>query len=147
MPKLTPTAEFESNYIASHIPGNKNPISYPAVPHLVFTFPRIAAVGVTIEEAQSNKEEYRIVSVPYSQAMLWLSKNEKDIELTFIFNKENLLVGAAIYGSDAENWIDILTLIINKKLTTADLREMIFSFPTQTYGLTATLISAFLRRD
>ena len=38
IPKLTPTAEFESNYIAEHILGKKDPICYPAIPNLVFTF-------------------------------------------------------------------------------------------------------------
>ena len=48
IPKLTPTAEFESNYAAGQILGDTDPISYPATPHLVFTLPRIAQAGVTL---------------------------------------------------------------------------------------------------
>lgn len=40
IPRLTPTATFESNYIAEHILGKKEPISYPVIPNLVFTLPR-----------------------------------------------------------------------------------------------------------
>lgn len=43
IPKLTPTAEFESDYIAYSILGlNHNPIVYPVIPNLVITLPCIA---------------------------------------------------------------------------------------------------------
>ncbi len=53
IPKLTPTAEFESNYIAGQLLGKSDaPIVYPATPNLVLTLPRIAQVGITIDEAK-----------------------------------------------------------------------------------------------
>ena len=142
IPRLTPTAAFESEYIAAHILGKEQkPIQYPAVPSVVFTLPRIAQVGVKVKEAETIPEKYRIARVPYSQTMLWLAKNEKDIDITFIFDKSNCLVGAAVYGSEAGTWIDVLTLIINQKLTADQLKNIIFSFPTSTYGLISFLIS------
>ncbi len=55
IPKLTPTAEFDSNYIALDIllPIH-SAIKYPPVPNLVFTLPRIAQTGVTIKEAKKK---------------------------------------------------------------------------------------------
>ena len=55
VPKLTPTAEFESNYIALDIllPGFlKRKITYPVIPNLVFTLPRIGQVGVDTKKAK-----------------------------------------------------------------------------------------------
>ena len=141
IPRLTPTAEYESNYIASLLLGGcDTPICYPNIPNLVFTLPRIAQVGVTITEAEKAPEQYRVVSVPYGLQNEWIDNRETDIELTYIFDKEDYLVGAAIYGSDAGTWIDFLTLIINKKITAADLRSMIFAFPTHTYMLVNSLL-------
>lgn len=141
IPKLTPTAEFESNYLASLLLGETDePICYPPIPNLVFTLPRIAQVGVTISEAEKAPEKYRVVSVPYGAQNEWIDNRETDIELTYIFDLEDYLVGAAIYGSDAGTWIDFLTLIINKKITAADLRSMIFAFPTHTYMLVNSLL-------
>lgn len=141
IPKLTPTAEFESNYIAGQILGiSTDPICYPAVPNLVFTLPRIAQVGVTVEQAQKDPDNYRIAEVPYGAQNEWVDNRELDIELTFIFDKEGYLAGAAVYGSEGGTWIDFFTLIINKKMTATDLRGMIFAFPTQTYMLISTLI-------
>ncbi len=141
IPKLTPTAEFESNYIAAQILGLSDaPICYPAVPNLVFTLPRIAQAGVTVEEAEAAPACYRVVNIPYGAQNEWVNNRELDAELTFIVDREGHLAGAAIYGSEAGTWIDFLTLVINTKLTGADLRPMIFAFPTQTYMLVSLLI-------
>ncbi len=141
VPKLTPTAAFESDYIAEQILGISDaPIQYPAVPNLVFTLPRIAQVGISIAEAEANPELYQVHSVPYGTQQLWLAGNETDIDITFIIAKDGTLRGAAVYGSEAGVWIDMLTLIINQKLNGLDLRKMIFSFPTSTYGLLSVLI-------
>ncbi len=144
IPKLTPTAEFESNYIAAQILGISDaPICYPAVPNLVFTLPRIAQVGVTVDEAKDHPDDYNIVEIPYGVQNEWVDNRELDIEMTYIFDKDGFLAGAALYGSEAGTWIDFLTLIINKKMTAQDLRSMIFAFPTQTYMIIATLIPLF----
>lgn len=141
IPRLTPTAEFESNYIASQILGLSDaPIRYPAVPNLVFTLPRIAQVGVTVDEAEKCPERYRVVDIPYGVQNEWVDNRELDIDMTFIIDREGFLAGAALYGSEAGTWIDFLTLVVNKKISGEELRNMIFAFPTQTYMIASTLI-------
>ncbi len=147
IPKLTPTAEFESNYIALDILnplGGK--IEYPAVPNLVFTLPRIAQSGVSVSDAEAHPELYRVEKAPIGQTMSWLNKNQPDEHITFIFDKKNHLVGAAAFSDQAGEYIDLLTIIINQKLGAGDLSKMIFSFPTQTYGLVSTLIPLMLKK-
>ncbi len=139
IPRLTPTATFESNYIAEHILGKKEPISYPAIPNLVFTLPRIAQVGVGVEEAEKAPGKYRVEVVPYGKMLLFDSSNEADNEFTFIIDKENHLVGAAFYGSEAAALVNYVTFIINCKITGEQLDKMIFAFPTQTYGVYSML--------
>lgn len=147
IPKLTPTAEFESNYIAMDILNPVNgKIEYPAVPNLVFTLPRIAQTGVSVKEAQAHPESYRIEKSPIGQTMAWLNKNQPDEHITFIFDKKNHLVGAAVFSDQAGEYIDLLTIIINQKLDVKALSKMIFSFPTQTYGLVSTLIPMMLKK-
>jgi glutathione reductase (NADPH) len=146
VPKLTPTAEFESNYIAGQLLGLSDaPIVYPAVPNLVFTLPRIAQVGVSVDAAKADQEHYKVVNIPYGQKNDWVDNHETDADITFVFDQEGYLCGAAIYGSEAGNWLDYLTLIIDKKMTAADLRSTIMSFPTQTYMLWSLLI-LYLKR-
>ena len=142
-----PTAEFESNYIALDIalPINKK-IKYPAVPHLVFTLPRIAVVGVTIKEAEAHKDLYRIERVEIGKTWAWGNKNQRDEHITYIIDKKRRLVGAAVMSDDAGVYIDILTLIINLKVGVRKLSKMIFSFPTQSYALISSLIPVLLKK-
>ena len=135
IPKLTPTALFESRYIADLLLGKTDkPICYPAVPNLVFTFPRIAQVGVGLDEARKDSK-YRVVDVPYGQFFLFNTHNEATAKLAFIFDKEsNLLVGAAAVGSDAGAWIDVLSLVIFNKMTREQFAHYIYAFPTTTCG-------------
>lgn len=141
IPKLTPTATFESNYIALQILGlSSDPISYPAIPNLVFTLPRISQTGVTLAEAESRPDSWRIETVEYGKRLLFEAKNEADAEFSFVFSKKTgLLAGAAFYGTDAGIWADIATLVINQKLTGRDLGQMIFTFPTESQGLISLL--------
>ena len=147
IPKLTPTAEFESNYIALDIINPVNgEIEYPAVPNLVFTLPRIAQTGVTVAEAEAHPELYRVKKNPIGLTMAWLNKNQPDEHITFIFDKKNDLVGAAAFSDQAGEYMDLLTLIINQKLGAKELSKMIFSFPTPTYSVIASLIPLFLEQ-
>ena len=82
----------------------------------------------------------------FGKTMAWLNKNRAEEHLTFAFNDKGELVGAAaVYGDQAGEYIDLLT-IINKKLKAKDLSSMIFSFPTTTYGLVSSLIPLMLMR-
>ncbi len=146
IPRLTPTAEFESNYIAAQILGDVSPICYPVVPNLVFTLPRIAQVGVTLSEAEVHPDAFRIDEWHYGPQNEWVDNRELDIDLTLVLDNDGHLVGAAIYGSEAGTWIDFLTLVINAKLTGADIRKMVFAFPTQTYMLASHLATALVAR-
>lgn len=146
IPRLTPTAEFESNYIAAQILGNDAPICYPVVPNLVFTLPRIAQVGVTVDEAKADPDAYRLDEWHYGPQNEWVDNRELDIDLTLVLDNDGHLVGAAIYGSEAGTWIDFLTLVINTKLTALEMRSMIFAFPTQTYMLASHLATVLVAR-
>lgn len=140
LPKLTPVAEFDSNYIAAQILGlDSAPISYPVIPNLVFTLPRIAQVGVSLDAAAMEPDRYKVIPVPYGPQNEWIDNRETDASVTFVLDQEGYLAGAAVYGSEGGPWIDFLTLIINEKLTAADLHRMIFAFPTQTYMLVSAL--------
>lgn len=139
IPKLTPTAAFESNYIASQILKEDNQaIKYPSIPVIAFTLPRIAEVGLSIVEAQKKPDKYQIKVIPYGQS--FDTKHDVSAELTLIFNKENnQVVGAAVYGGDAPHLINLLTFVIEKELTATDLGQLIFGFPDVSYSILSSI--------
>lgn len=135
IPKLTPTATFESNYIAAHIlKMNEMPIQYPAIPSVLYSLPRLSNIGVGIEEAKNN-DEYKVIDIPFGKRMVFEYKNETEAEMTIVLDSEKRLVGAAIYGDDAPDLINLLTFIVNQKLTARDLNQMIFAFPGSSSGV------------
>ena len=104
------------------------------MPNLIFTFPRIAQVGVSLDEARKD-DKYRVADVPYGQAFLFNTHNEAEAKIAFIFDKESdLLLGAAAIGSDAGAWIDVLSLVIFNKMTHDQFAHYIYAFPTTTCG-------------
>lgn len=143
IPRLTPTATFESNYIAAQILGlDAGAINYPVVPSIVFTLPRLAETGVTVAEAEADAAQYRVERITYGRNMLFQTKNEPEAELTIIIDSKNKLVGAAIYGDDAPDLINILSLIINQHLSAEELSQMIFAFPSASIGVLSLIMAA-----
>ncbi|WP_461244827.1 dihydrolipoyl dehydrogenase family protein [Secundilactobacillus muriivasis] len=134
-PKLTPTATFESNYIARTILGSTDPISYPAIPSVVFTMPRLAEVGVSVAEAEAHTDLYRTQVVPFGQQLAFEFKLALDAEATLVFDKAGYLVGASLYADDGDDLVNLLTLIINARFTADQLQQQIFAFPSATSGV------------
>ena len=139
IPRLTPTATFESNYIALAILGAPQPIQYPAVPNVVFTLPRIAAAGVTVNQALKEPDKYTVAKVEYGKLLAFEYRNETDAEATVILDKNKYLVGAELYGDQAGEMINIITMIINGRMTMEMIMGTIWAFPTQTDGLVEML--------
>lgn len=146
IPKLTPTATFESNYIAAHILGNPEPIRYPAIPSVVFTLPRIVRIGVTVAQAKAEPERYHVAPIKFGQLLAFQYKNELDAEATVVLDGHDYLVGAELYGEDAGDMVNVLAIIINKRMSANELGGMVFAFPTPTDGL-IELLTPMLHRD
>lgn len=146
IPRLTPTAFFEANYITKLLLGDDREINYPVVPHLVYTIPRIAQVGVTQKEAAAS-DEYHTVDFDYGDLLLFQTRHEPESRVSFILDKENYLVGADIYGDFAAELINFLTLIITQRFSAADLKRMVFAFPAHSSTLTIMALEGILKQD
>lgn len=142
--KLTPTATFESNYIAEQILGNPDPIDYPVVPAVVFAMPRLAKVGISVAKAQENPNLYHVQDVPYGPQLGIMNKNELDSDIKAVLDKDDYLVGAEMIGNQADDLINLLTLIINQHLSADDLDKQIFAFPSASHGV-ITLLQMAMR--
>lgn len=135
IPKLTPTATFESNYIAAHILGmTQDEIQYPAIPSVLYSLPRLSQIGVSVQGAEQN-ERYTVKHIPFGKQMAFEYKNETDAEMYVVLDEEKRLVGADIYGVDAADLVNLLVFIINQRMTAQDLNQLIFSFPGASSGV------------
>ncbi|WP_323703750.1 NAD(P)/FAD-dependent oxidoreductase [Mammaliicoccus sp. Dog046] len=135
IPKLTPTATFESNYIAGQILGiNEDAIQYPAIPTVLYSLPRLSQIGITTKQAQDN-DQYTVKDIPFGKLMLFEFKNEIDAEMSIVLDSNKHLVGAEIYANDAANLINLVTFIVNQQMTAQDLNQLVFAFPGSSSGV------------
>ncbi|MDF7637018.1 NAD(P)/FAD-dependent oxidoreductase [Leuconostocaceae bacterium ESL0958] len=135
IPKLTPTAAFESRYLTALFKGSTDqPIQYPAISEIVFTSPRIAQVGVRIADAEADPDRYDMTEVSYDGDWFRQVENEQGAKLTMIFDKQSgLLVGAAELSHEADNMINAIVPYIQMGLSKEQLNDLIYTFPSLEY--------------
>ena len=127
--KLVTVAIHQSKYLAKELLGEADEITYPVVPAVAYTIPRIATVGVPAYIAEES-DEYEVHTIKYGQAYSLELKNDTTAEAKVIVDKDLQIVGAEIYAADAENVVNMFTFIINKKITLEELDYMIYAFPS-----------------
>lgn len=146
IPRLTPTAFFEANYITQKLLGDGRELDYPIVPNLVYTIPRIAQVGVSQREAAVS-DDYHTIDFDYGDLLLFQTRHEKEAKASFVLDKENYLVGADIYADFAPELINFLSLVISQRFSAKDLKNMIFAFPAHSSTLTIMVLQGILKQD
>ncbi|MCZ4317751.1 NAD(P)/FAD-dependent oxidoreductase [Aequorivita viscosa] len=129
---LTPTSSQEARIVSLNIRNeNSTKMNFPPVPSVVFTIPQIASIRLTEEEAK--KKGYKI-TVEYKSVPKWFNAkriNEKVYAYKTIVDKDrNLILGAHIIASEAGEMINLFVLAMCGKLTTENLKAMIFAYPT-----------------
>ncbi|WP_458453576.1 dihydrolipoyl dehydrogenase family protein [Methanobrevibacter sp.] len=129
IPKLVTVAIHQSKYLAKELLGEADGITYPVVPAVAYTIPRIATVGVPAFVAQDS-DEYDVHQIRYGNSYSLELKNDTTAEAKVIVDRDLQIVGAEIYAADAENVANMFAFIINKKITLEELDYMIYAFPS-----------------
>ena len=127
--KLVTVAIHQSKYLSKELLGGADEITYPVVPAVAYTIPRIATVGVPAYVAEKS-DEYDVHRIQYGKAYSLELKNDTTAEAKVIVDKDLNIVGAEIYAADAENVANMFAFIINKKITLEELDYMIYAFPS-----------------
>ncbi|EOL49913.1 dihydrolipoyl dehydrogenase family protein [Enterococcus caccae] len=130
-PKLTPVSSFEGSYLAKLLSGTlQEAIHYPEIPTIIFSSPKLAQVGLKEGEVLEN-EKYEQQNIDLSQWFTYKHLNESLVKAKIITDKDTgLLVGATVLGNEAEQLINLFTLMINQKVVSDKINEMIMLYPT-----------------
>lgn len=130
-PKITPTAIFESQYLAQLFTNQtSDTIHYPAIATTVFSSPRISQVGINPNEAEKQPDKYSVEHFEYGDDWFKQVQNELDGGLTLVFDQEHILVGAVEYSNEAVDSINGLLDIIELRLTHEQVQRFIYTFPS-----------------
>ncbi|TPR12326.1 dihydrolipoyl dehydrogenase family protein [Apilactobacillus timberlakei] len=129
-PKLTPTAIFESQYLTSLFSGDtKDAIDFPAIPSVVFTTPRIAEVGVSVDEAK-NSDKYTVEETDMTKDWYRAITKEQIAKRAYVFDKEHHLVGATEVSDQADSVIDSILPAVALKLDQKQVGRLVHLFPS-----------------
>ncbi len=127
--KLVTVAIHQSKYLAKELLGEADEITYPVVPAVAYTIPRIATVGIPAYVAEES-DEYEVHTIRYGKSYSVVLKNDATAEAKVIVDRDLNIVGAEIIAADAENVANMFAFIINKNITLEELDYMIYTFPS-----------------
>lgn len=106
-------------------------MDYNFVPSVVFTAPEIATVGKNEKDLTNAGIAYQVKKIPYGSNGKALILNQPLGFVKLLREVEtNRLVGASVYGADANALIATLTVALQNNLSTEDLKKTIFAHPT-----------------
>ncbi len=129
---LTPVSSQEARIVSENIrKGNKTKLDFPPVPSVVFTIPQVASIGLTEDEAKEKGYDFL---VEYKSVPKWFNAKRVNEEVytykTIVDKERNIILGAHIIASEAGEMINLFVLAMCGKLTTENIKAMIFAYPT-----------------
>src|SRR5690606_41125181 len=129
---LTPTSSQEARIVSLNIrKGNRTKMHFPPVPSVVFTFPQLAAIGLTQEDAKEKGYDF---VVEYKSVPKWFNARHINESVyaykTIVEKKRNIVLGAHIIATEAGEMINLFVLVMCGKLTCGNIKQMIFAYPT-----------------
>ena len=137
-PPLSPVASDQGAIAAENIlkAKSRRMPSYVSTPSVVYTTPCVAKVGYTEGEAQAQSIDYDVI---VSDLAKWFDAKRTNLKFSkskiLVEKRTNKIVGAHIIANHAEDLINIFSLAIELGLTSEQLKQPLFAFPTATDDL------------
>ena len=128
VPKLVPTGNHEGRYVAQAIAGlTTAPITYPAIPVVVFGTQHIAQVGLSVEAGLAKG--YRVTDIDMSQVMPFYRYNDT-ARVRTVLDDAGHIVGASVIAAEAEEVINYFVTAINERRTLAETQANLYAYPS-----------------
>ena len=128
---LAHTAASEAEVAIDHILGKAHPMSYKAIPGVVYTNPEIAGVGRTEEELQAAGVAYTVKKIPMAFSGRFVAENEMGNGVCkLLLDGEGTLIGAHLLGNPASELIVIAGMAIEQGMKAEQLTHFVFPHPT-----------------
>ena len=128
---LAHTAVSEAEVAVDHLLGKLRPMSYKAIPGVVYTNPEIAGVGKTEEELQAEGISYTVKKIPMAFSGRFVAENEMGNGVCkLILSEDETLIGAHMLGNPASELIVIAGIAIEKGMKSDELKSFVFPHPT-----------------
>jgi pyruvate/2-oxoglutarate dehydrogenase complex dihydrolipoamide dehydrogenase (E3) component len=143
---FTHVALYQSAIIAAEILGQHHPPArYDAVPRVTFTDPEVGAVGMTESAARAAGLDVVVAEKQLPATFRgWLHASGSGTIKLIAERKTGVLLGATAVGPRAGEMLGLLGLAVHARIPLAELRSMIYAFPTF-YGGIGEAVGAYGR--
>ena len=129
-PMLAHVASEEGIAAVERMAGLDHRVDYDAVPSCVFSFPEIASVGLSQEEAESRGIDIKVGKFLFAANGKALAMGETDGLVKVIADADEVIIGVHIIGPHASDLIQEAGVVVRNKLKAADVSGTIHPHPT-----------------
>ena len=130
-PMLAHKADEEGVAVAELIAGKPGHVNYEAIPNVVYTWPEIASVGMTEEEAKAKGLSYKTGKVPFLANGRARAFGDTDGFVKIIADaKTDRIIGGHIIGPNASELIAELVIGVEFSASAEDIGRSSHAHPT-----------------
>ncbi len=130
-PMLAHKAEEEGVACAELIAGKPGHVNYGAIPNVVYTWPEVAAIGISEQDAQAQGIEVNIGKFPFAPNGRAMAMGETEGFVKLIADKKtDRLLGAHIVGASASELIGELAIAFEYSASAEDVARSVHAHPT-----------------
>ena len=142
-PALAHKASTEGIAAVEHMAGEPSEVNYDAIPSVVYTWPEVASVGITEEQAKQREIPYCIGSYPFSGTGRARCMGEKDGFVKLIcHSRTDRILGVHIIGPRASDMIAEAVLALEFGAASEDIARTVHAHPTFAEALMEAAMSA-----
>jgi dihydrolipoamide dehydrogenase len=128
----THTASYQARIVAANILGDQREADYRAIPRVVYTTPSVFAVGLSPAQATASGIELDTAGFDLAETARATVQDDDRGRVELYAGADDVLVGAAAVGLNAEEWMSEVTLAVRAAVPLATLADVVHAFPT--YG-------------
>jgi dihydrolipoamide dehydrogenase len=130
-PMLAHKAEEEGIAAVENMAGQSGHVAYECVPSVVYTWPELASVGLSAEEAREQGREVKVGTFPFMANGRARAMNERDGQVSLVADAStDRLLGAHILGPRASDLIAELVVAMEMGASAEDVARSIHAHPT-----------------
>ena len=108
-----------------------HPLNYDAIPSCVFSFPEVATVGMTEEQAMEQNPDYLVGKALFAANGKAVTLNEPDGFIKIVADQaSHVILGVHIIGPHASDLIPEGTLAVQRRMTLEEIGEAVHPHPT-----------------
>lgn len=127
---LAHVASEEAVVAVERMTGMDSHVAYHAVPACIFTFPEIATVGMSEDQAKQQGIAYQVGKFQFAANGKAMTIGETDGLVKVIADQDDTIIGVHIMGPHASDLILEATLMVKNRMRIEELKGTIHPHPT-----------------